>query len=247
MHEDIRTFLRRFTTDALTERGVLSKDPRFRYLLRGTNIASLISLMEDHEILRLEATERNWFLTSDYEFSNPSGQHKNGDAKDPTNHSSVFNDQNPHINPFFKSSARPDDSDVESYESEESSPETEEIKFGLERDLQRALRGSLHQLESGLRIDDGGVEKTVDGGRIDITAKDDKGKIVVIELKAGTAQPEAIAQVLAYMATIENPDDKPVRGILIASDFHPRVIQAARAVSNLSLKAYSIQFNFDDR
>ena len=88
---------------------------------------------------------------------------------------------------------------------------------------------------------------TVEAGRIDVTAEDTDGNLVVIELKAGTAQAESVAQLLAYMATIENPDGRPVRGILVGNDFAPRVVHAARVVPNISLKAYSLQFNFRDR
>ena len=117
----------------------------------------------------------------------------------------------------------------------------------MERDLQRALRTNIAQLEPGLTITDGGSEKTVDAGRIDITAEDANGSLVVIELKAGTAQPDSVAQLLAYMGTIENPSGRAVRGILVANDFAPRVAQAAKVVPNIVLKAYSFQFSFQDR
>jgi hypothetical protein len=82
---------------------------------------------------------------------------------------------------------------------EEEGEEAAEITFGLERDLQAALRANIAQLERGLKIIDGGKERATDAGRIDITAVDLSGNIVVIELKAGAASPRAIAQVLAYI------------------------------------------------
>lgn len=126
------------------------------------------------------------------------------------------------------------------------SDDPEQIKFGLERDLQRALRLNIGQLEPGLQIIDGGGERNVAAGRIDITAEDGKGQLVVIELKAGTAQSDSITQVLSYMGSID-AEGRPVRGILVAHDFHERVVHAAKAVPNLSLKAYSFQFSFEDR
>jgi hypothetical protein len=54
----------------------------------------------------------------------------------------------------------------------------EEITFGLERDLQIALRRNIDQLEPGLKIVDGGTERTVEAGRIDITAEDEENKLV---------------------------------------------------------------------
>ena len=123
--------------------------------------------------------------------------------------------------------------------------EAEEITFGLERDLQSALRANITPLELGLRIADGGKERSTQAGRIDITAADADGTTVVIELKAGTAQPEVIAQVLAYMGAIAASEQTPVRGILVAGDFHKRVVLASRAIPNLTLKKYSFQFRFD--
>lgn len=123
--------------------------------------------------------------------------------------------------------------------------EASEVSFGLERDLQRALRLHIQQLESGLEIVDGGTERTTAAGRIDITAADQNGAIVVIELKAGTASPDALTQLLAYMGAIGNEDKKPVRGILVANDFHPRIVFAVRAISNVQLCRYCITFKFD--
>jgi predicted RecB family endonuclease len=129
--------------------------------------------------------------------------------------------------------------------------ETEEIldaidtKFGLERDLQKALRANIGQLESGLKITDGGKERETAAGRIDIKAEDNEGTIVVIELKAGTASPDSVAQTLAYMATISEEEKKPTRGILVAGDFHQRVVFASRAVPNFQLIKYAFQFSFE--
>ena len=102
-------------------------------------------------------------------------------------------------------------------------------------------------MESGLEVADGGKERTVEAGKIDITAKDGEEKLVVIELKAGIAKPDSIAQTLAYMASLACEEQSPVRGILVAAGFHPRVILAAQAVPNLQLKEYSFTFSFQDR
>lgn len=123
--------------------------------------------------------------------------------------------------------------------------EATETTFGLERDLQLALRSNLQQLESGLQVIDDGKERTTDAGRIDITAIDAQGVVVVIELKAVPAPPQALTQLLAYMEAVKIQDQKPVRGILIASDFHPRVVFAARAVPNVQLRRYHFKFTFE--
>jgi RecB family endonuclease NucS len=84
-----------------------------------------------------------------------------------------------------------------------------------------------------------------EAGRIDITAIDNGDNIVIIELKAGKAKPQVIAQILAYMGAVTKTDDKPIRGILVAGDFDKRVVLAARAIPNLELKKYSFQFTFE--
>jgi len=121
--------------------------------------------------------------------------------------------------------------------------EASETTFGLERDLQQALRQNISQLEDGLRIVDGGKERVTEAGRIDILAQDAHGRTVVIELKAGTAALEALTQLLAYMAVAENSGG--IRGILVAGDFPSRLRFAAKAVPNVELRQYRFRFSFD--
>jgi endonuclease len=122
-------------------------------------------------------------------------------------------------------------------------PVASERLFSMEKDLESALRGNLAQLEAGLRLADGGVQRTVPSGRIDILAEDAQG-LVVIELKAVTAPRDAVAQVLAYMGDLAETDPRPVRGILVAPDFDPRASAAARMVPGLRLVRYGFAFTF---
>ena len=120
---------------------------------------------------------------------------------------------------------------------------------GLERDLQSALRRAIEQLEPGLEIFDDGAERSVASGFIDITARDARGAIVVIELKTGTARQGAVAQVLSYMGDIaEEEPDQTVRGLLVAGDFDKKARSAARVLSNhvLALRSYRVRFEFED-
>ena len=132
---------------------------------------------------------------------------------------------------------------------EDADPEAEvatavDTAFGLERDLQMALRRSIEQLEKGLTIIDGDREQAVASGRIDITARDRAGVTVAIELKVGAADRDAVGQLLAYMGDLME-DVAPVRGILVAREFTPRAISAARVVPSLILVRYGFQFNFE--
>lgn len=118
-----------------------------------------------------------------------------------------------------------------------------ETTFGLERDLQRALRANIGQLEAGLVIGDGGKERIVASGRIDICAMDDNNRQVVIELKSGTADLAAIGQILSYMGDLQTAG--AVRGILVAGDFTARAIAASKAVPNIELRKYGFNFSFE--
>lgn len=136
--------------------------------------------------------------------------------------------------------------DVEEEEHEDEAEEAQEITFGLERDMQRALRQNIQWLEQGLQIVDGGRERHTEAGFIDITAEDVQGRKVIIELKAPVAKPEVIAQTLAYMQAVSVVDNVDVRGIIVASDFVDRVKLAARQIPNLKLVTYAFQFNFNE-
>jgi RecB family endonuclease NucS len=121
-----------------------------------------------------------------------------------------------------------------------------ERPIGLERDMQLALRSSIEQLETGLKIIDDDVERRVESGFIDITAQDRQGKVVVIELKTGVAGQRAVAQILSYMGDVVIEEDSPeIRGMLIAFDFDKKAIAAARMVPALELKKYRFSFQFE--
>ncbi len=247
MEQDIRTFLKRFSAAELEKREILHPHRRDDYWLMARSVSPLTELMKEHGVTRLVAEEQNWFLTSDGEFANPRHSIKRGRVEELPNPGGVFDYQNKYINPYFRFHGQElSDDQAEELPEIRKSDDPEQIKFSLERDLQRALRINIEQLEPGLKIIDDGSERSVAAGRIDITAEDDKGQLVVIELKAGMAQSDAITQVLSYMGSID-AEGRPVRGILVAHDFHGRVVHAAKAVPNLSLKAYAFQFSFEDR
>lgn len=232
----IRDFLNQFSADELTSRGILRGNTM---LLNKGSVLPLITLMTDEDVVRLKAPERDWFLTSDGAFQNPlSTEAKSGKIEGLANPGNVFNEQNTSINPHYGRSSGPEP-DLEE--------DSEDLKFGLERDMQKALRANIEQLEPGLKIVDGGIERTVEAGRIDITAEDPDGRLVIIELKAGTAELSSIGQLLSYMGCGNSESDRPVRGVLVANEFHPRLVMAARAVPNLSLVAYSFLFSFSER
>lgn len=225
---DAKAFLEQFEASELAARGILIGESR---LLNHKSVPPLRTLMAERGVSRLVSTG-GWLLGADGAFRNPRAEGvTSGNVDDLPNPGQVFNYQNTTLNPHFAGgqAAAPEDGD--------------ELTFALERDLQKALRKNIEQLEPGLRIVDGGTEQTVDAGRIDITAEAPDGAVVVIELKAGRADLRAIGQVLSYMGTV-GANRNSVRGILVAGSFEPRAVMAARAVPALQLRAYSFEFAF---
>ena len=241
MEMDVSDFLRQVTPDELVDRGILRGKTN---LLKSGSETPLMALMVERAVSRLTAQDRKWFLTSEGEFQNPrSNEAESGRVEDLGNPGSVFNLQNTSINPHYAHFGGRTGPEMDPGEED-----SRESTFSYERDLQKALRGNIHQLEPGLKITDGGGEQTVEGRRrIDITAEDANGCQVIIELKRGQAPLTTIAQLLSYMGSDNHDPGRPIRGIIVAEDFHRDLVLAAKAVDNVSLRAYSFQFSFSER
>lgn len=116
-----------------------------------------------------------------------------------------------------------------------------EASISLERDLHAYLARRVDVIEAGLTLEPGGVEYVTEAGRVDLMAKDKEGSLVVIELKAGRAKDDALGQLLGYMGCLTRPPT-PVRGILVASSFDPRVVYASKALPLVRLLKYQVSF-----
>lgn len=124
----------------------------------------------------------------------------------------------------------------------------QETSLSIERDLQTFICNDLKQIEPGLRLFQNGKEFTIDIGRIDILAIDRKDDLLVIELKAGKAKDGALGQLLGYMGFVSSniAKGKRVRGYIIANDFDDRLKYAVKSLNNVKLKAYKVNFSFED-
>jgi len=119
------------------------------------------------------------------------------------------------------------------------------ITFGLERDLQKALRGKIGQLEPGLTIVDDGSERTTEAGRIDITARDNSGRLVAVELKAGTPRPEAITRLLACMVRWVNLARTTCEEYLSQATSAGTSFSPHAFIPDLTLRRYTFEFRFE--
>lgn len=125
----------------------------------------------------------------------------------------------------------------------EETEDARNLKFGLERDMQQALRSHIDQLDPHLRIADEGKERHVSAGFIDILAEDQNGSLVAIELKSGEAPDSTITQLLSYIGSLQEETNQQARGILVAREFSQRVRYAARA-AGIQLVEYGYNFTF---
>jgi RecB family endonuclease NucS len=107
-----------------------------------------------------------------------------------------------------------------------------------EKELKVILRQRLCQIEDGLVEADGGHERAVATGKIDITAKDKDGNFVVIELKAGPCPVGTIEQVLGYASDLETETGMRCRAVIVASEFSERIRAATKRTHDLRLINY---------
>lgn len=148
---------------------------------------------------------------------------------------------------FLIETETPTDDETEELDLTEDSLEPSGLAFRLEKEMQAGVRKQLKNLESGLVEADGGTERRVATGKIDIVAKDKKGDLVVIELKPGMCPPGALEQVLGYAEALAEVEIKStVRAILIASDFPDRVRAASKRVKGLKLLTYEFSLKFKE-
>ena len=118
------------------------------------------------------------------------------------------------------------------------------LAFKIEKEMQTAIRKQLTNIESGLVEADGGQERRVATGSIDIVARDQNGGLVAIELKAGKCPPGALEQLLGYAEALQDEERSEVRGILIAAEFSDRLLAAAKRTKNTKLLTYEFSLKF---
>ena len=120
-------------------------------------------------------------------------------------------------------------------------------EFAYERDLKYFLVRNLSLIEPGQRLfeEEGitGLEFPVSGLFIDILAVDLRGNLVAIELKVSKRYDRVVAQLVRYMAWIEQnqaESDQQVRGIIIARTISEDLRLACSRVEGVGLFEYEL-------
>lgn len=142
---------------------------------------------------------------------------------------------------------------VEELEGEVENP----AQFFLEKYLQQFVIDNFDSIFGGdivlLQDEQGNIigrEYRTDVGRIDILAKEPAtNSFVVIELKKGRESDKVVGQILRYMGWVREElcqDGQNVKGMIICQEFDDRLYYATKAVQNIILKHYRIQFELFD-
>ena len=88
------------------------------------------------------------------------------------------------------------------------------VLLGSEAEMQAALASDPSVIEPGLTLVD--LEIPTDVGGIDLLARDAHGALVVVELKRGKANHEAVHQLARYVESVRSVWPGAVRGVLAA-------------------------------
>ncbi len=132
-----------------------------------------------------------------------------------------------------------------------------QAQFFLEKYLQQFVIDNFDRIFGGnivlLQDEQGNItgrEYRTDVGRIDILAREPAtNSFVVIELKKGRESDKVVGQILRYMGWIREElcqDGQNVKGMIICQEFDDKLYYATKAVPNITLKHYRIQFELLD-
>lgn len=140
---------------------------------------------------------------------------------------------------------------------EEGEDESGAMEFPLEEYLENFIVRNWNSIDFGepltLYVDDEGApaqQYPTSEGFIDLLAKDADGNFVVIELKKGRSNQQVVGQILGYVGWVKNnlaEKDKRVRGVIVAADGNPALLDAVSTVRDfISVKYYRVKFNFEN-
>jgi len=123
--------------------------------------------------------------------------------------------------------------------------------FHYEVDLQNALNTQIEKLFPEYKIfgnNGEGIQYKIGGKKIDLLLEHkENDQLLVIELKAGTADFRAFGQIAMYIGLLsEKFTDRVINGVIIAKEIDYSLIKASLINKNIKLMAYEMEFNLEE-
>jgi RecB family endonuclease NucS len=113
---------------------------------------------------------------------------------------------------------------------------SEFILHASEKEMQRAVMLYPHLVEPGFHPIT--YEKRVKPGFIDVFGRDERGKLVIIEIKRKTCGRDAVIQLWTYLESLRKTESSKLRGILMAPNLAKGALRLLETM-NLEFKTLS--------
>jgi hypothetical protein len=140
---------------------------------------------------------------------------------------------------------------LETYGRDEPPPEPTVTYFSYEKDLQNSLISQAEELFPGYKIygDNGeGIEYNINGKRIDLLLENKiQNKLLVVELKAGSADYKVFGQIAMYMGPLmQKHPDKEILGVIVAGEIDESLKMAILANKNIKIMTYKMKLTLEE-
>jgi predicted nuclease of restriction endonuclease-like (RecB) superfamily len=122
--------------------------------------------------------------------------------------------------------------------------------FTYERDLKYSMATQVGELFPGYKIfgkQGEGIEYTIGGKRIDLLLENTiENEILIIELKAGVADYNVLAQISNYYGLLSKKfPNKKIKGIIIAGEIDDSLMNACSITDKIEVRKYTMKLTLE--